>query len=258
MFDKLLAFLQKAKHGAIGAAAGAAFVVFTASLGISQAFGIAGSPIVLLSLVVGSLITAFGVYAFVTQLRLRQLERQEAAPPVPELRARVEVLVSELGSGSATGIAVRSIIDDYEEKVRQLQKQLRGPDIPGEPIVVDGGPVTPPVNNPTIVTVLIDTFYVDRYPITNLQFAEFVRENAEWRAEAIYDNYGIPYYLCEFRGLEMPEDKWDHPVVWVNWYAAVAFCNWRSRKEGRQEVYRFRAKIDRRSRSRQRWMAVAN
>ncbi|MFZ4633156.1 MAG: SUMF1/EgtB/PvdO family nonheme iron enzyme [Saprospiraceae bacterium] len=48
-------------------------------------------------------------------------------------------------------------------------------------------------------------------------------------------------FYCTANGLPRPSDNgWGrqtHPVVDVNWYDAIAFCNWRSHQEGLQEVY---------------------
>ena len=105
-------------------------------------------------------------------------------------------------------------------------------------MLVEGGALPGPRQR-NVGNILIEPFFIDACPVTNQQFEQFIAENDQWTPAAIYDQYGIPYYLCEFRDNAAPIDKWDHPVVWVNWYSAAAFCNWRSQKEGKGPVYIF-------------------
>ncbi len=51
--------------------------------------------------------------------------------------------------------------------------------------------------------------------------------------------YGL--YCQEMKKDELPGDsgfgRGDHPVINVNWYEAIDYCNWLSQKQGRQAVY---------------------
>jgi formylglycine-generating enzyme required for sulfatase activity len=76
------------------------------------------------------------------------------------------------------------------------------------------------------VPLRVRPFYIDKYPVTNLQFAAFVKANPEWRKDAVIDRFGIPYYLCYWKGDTPPEGKESHPVVYVNWYAASEYAAW--------------------------------
>ena len=68
--------------------------------------------------------------------------------------------------------------------------------------------------------VSIDSFAIGKYPVTNAQFAEFVRDT------------GRPPPL-HWEGAEPPERLLDHPVVQVSWGAAKAFCQWLRARTGR-------------------------
>jgi formylglycine-generating enzyme required for sulfatase activity len=56
----------------------------------------------------------------------------------------------------------------------------------------------------------LPTYYIARYPVTVAQFCLFVGANPEYRWE----------------GESRPQGPWNHPVVWVSWYDAVAYCKW--------------------------------
>src|ERR1039458_7302101 len=72
-------------------------------------------------------------------------------------------------------------------------------------------------------------FYLDEKPVSNQEFAVFVKANPEWRRDAVIDRFGIPYYLCSWDAAEAPpEGKDSHPVVYLNWYAAEAYADRKS------------------------------
>lgn len=61
--------------------------------------------------------------------------------------------------------------------------------------------------------VTVSPFRMDRYEVTNARFAEFTKAHPQWRRGRLKD--GRPH-----------ADKPDHPVVFVTWPAAQAFCQW--------------------------------
>ena len=84
----------------------------------------------------------------------------------------------------------------------------------------------------------INAFLIDDCPVTNNQFKQFVKDCPQWQKEAGIDRFFNTYYLYTWRkGLIYPKGKRDHPAVYMNWYAAAAYCNWRSRNEGFEECY---------------------
>ncbi len=62
-------------------------------------------------------------------------------------------------------------------------------------------------------------FYIGKYTVTCQEYSRFCRET----------------------GVEEPEDEYfprmRKPVVYVNWFAAIAYCNWFSEKEGLPQAY---------------------
>lgn len=68
-------------------------------------------------------------------------------------------------------------------------------------------------------SVVVGAYQIGRYPITNEQYARFVAATGH----AAPDHW---------RGNSPPPELQTHPVVYVSWYDALAYCGWRSEQEG--------------------------
>ncbi|MGB8984250.1 MAG: SUMF1/EgtB/PvdO family nonheme iron enzyme [Anaerolineales bacterium] len=66
---------------------------------------------------------------------------------------------------------------------------------------------------------LVSDYYMMRYPVTNEQYARFVKETGH-RAPLFWSNGSFP------------DGKADHPVVGVSYYDAIAFCAWAAETTG--------------------------
>lgn len=66
-------------------------------------------------------------------------------------------------------------------------------------------------------TVYLKAFYIDKFEVTNLQYAEF--SNATHRRSPDH-----------FRNRTFPEGKADHPVTYVSWFDATAYCAWAGKR----------------------------
>jgi len=73
--------------------------------------------------------------------------------------------------------------------------------------------------------VTIGSFYLDRDEVTNAQFKRFVDRNPEWGKDKIPAAPHNGKYLQHWNGNDFPADKADHPVTFVTWYAATAYCS---------------------------------
>lgn len=67
----------------------------------------------------------------------------------------------------------------------------------------------------------VDPFQISRVPITNIQYYLFVRD-CEYEPPSHWEN-----------GL-LPREQASHPVVYVTWDDAYAYCQWLSNKTGKQ------------------------
>ncbi len=87
-------------------------------------------------------------------------------------------------------------------------------------------------------TVYVDSFYMDKHPVTNAEFKAFIDVNPHWRkpnkwferynnqTATIDDSYHDGDYLRHWKVNIYQYGDADHPVTWVSWYAAMAYAQW--------------------------------
>ena len=68
--------------------------------------------------------------------------------------------------------------------------------------------------------VRVEAFQIARVPVTNAQYALYVADQ----------KVNPPQH---WRGGRPPKGKEDHPVVYVSWHDAQAYCGWLSGKIGK-------------------------
>ncbi len=79
-------------------------------------------------------------------------------------------------------------------------------------------------------TVYLDSYFMDRYPVTNRQYREFILANPEWQKGQINSEYYDVNYLSDWKGNNFPRGKGNHPVTSVSWYAAMAYAQWKGKR----------------------------
>ena len=72
--------------------------------------------------------------------------------------------------------------------------------------------------------VRVGSFAMDRFEVTNAEFAAFLEGHPEWRPDRIPERYHNGQYLQHWTGGLYPTGQSDHPVTFVPWYAARAYC----------------------------------
>ncbi len=70
----------------------------------------------------------------------------------------------------------------------------------------------------------VDAFYMDQYETTNAMYQEFVKTTAHRPPK-------------HWKGNGHPEGKANHPVVYVDWYDADAFCQWAKKRLPTEEEW---------------------
>jgi serine/threonine-protein kinase len=135
--------------------------------------------------------------------------RQDRPQDCKTLRERLEAALA----GAAPARA--------NERMSELPPSIREVD-GNELLRVEGGPFA---LGPNRRSVYLDTFYLARHPVTNRQFVTFVQTTG-YRPE---DSAG-GRFLAHFRGGQCPTALLDHPVVFVSWLDATAYCRWAGRR----------------------------
>ncbi len=79
-------------------------------------------------------------------------------------------------------------------------------------------------------TVYVDAFFMDEHEVTNLEYQKFVLANPRWSKEGIERWLNDGYYLHSWNGNDYPDGKANHPVVYVSWYAAMAYAQWAGKR----------------------------
>lgn len=78
--------------------------------------------------------------------------------------------------------------------------------------------------------VSLDAFYADVYEVTNTQYKVFLDANPRWSKALIQKEWHDGNYLAAWSGELPPSGKEQHPVVWISWYAADAYCEWLNKR----------------------------
>ncbi|MGK5095363.1 SUMF1/EgtB/PvdO family nonheme iron enzyme [Deltaproteobacteria bacterium TL4] len=74
--------------------------------------------------------------------------------------------------------------------------------------------------------VQLDTFWIDRCEVTNLQFLQFVADNPSLRKSTFPRQFHDGNYLnLWLDDLQPPAGKNNHPVTYVSWFAARYYCD---------------------------------
>ena len=92
-------------------------------------------------------------------------------------------------------------------------------------VASEGSPNEQPVH-----TVSIDAFYIDKYEVTNAQYKQFVDANPQWQKDRIDKALHDGSYLALWNGNDYPNGRANYPVVYVSWYAAVAYAQWAGKR----------------------------
>jgi formylglycine-generating enzyme required for sulfatase activity len=79
-----------------------------------------------------------------------------------------------------------------------------------------------PTEGPLHEVEITQRFYMGTTEVTVGQFRQFVEANSEYKITD--DRWDNPDF----------DQSGDHPVVWVSWRDAAAFCDWLSKKEGKK------------------------
>ncbi|MEO5987357.1 MAG: formylglycine-generating enzyme family protein [Candidatus Eisenbacteria bacterium] len=117
-------------------------------------------------------------------------------------------------------------------------------EVPGPEMVrIEGGRYRPLYRQPVrgarpdslvrrVMSVRVKPFSIDRRPVTNAAYLEFVREHPKWRRSHVSRLFADESYLRHWRGdLDLgPNAPPTSPLVNVSWFAARAYCESRGKR----------------------------
>ena len=102
--------------------------------------------------------------------------------------------------------------------------------IPAGEFQMGGADDTAEIDEHPVHPVHVDAFYIDKYEVTNAQYKKFVDANPQWQKGSILPKYHNGNYLKSWQGNNYPPGRENHPVVYVSWYAAMAYAKWKGKR----------------------------
>lgn len=93
--------------------------------------------------------------------------------------------------------------------------------------------------------VKVESFLLDRYPVTNGDYLKFVEANPRWRRSKVKRVFADNQYLRHWAGdLDCGQGAAQRPVVNVSWFAARAYARWKGQRLPTQDEWEFTARAD--------------
>ena len=147
----------------------------------------------------------------------------------PELESLIlDALAKEPDKRPRTCRVFRSRLDEVLADVAPATSQP----VEREPVITDSDgselvliPAHTFQMGPSRRTVYLDDFYIGRHPVTNRQFQHFL-DVTGYKP----DDSEASRFLSHWRGRKCPKKILDHPVVFVSWLDAQAYCRWAGRR----------------------------
>jgi formylglycine-generating enzyme len=97
-------------------------------------------------------------------------------------------------------------------------------------VLVSGGSYKPLYSSDERIKV--ESFYMDKYPVTNREFLEFVKANPSWQKSNVKRLFADQSYLKHWSGsMELGENiNPESPVTNISWFAAKAYAKWAGKR----------------------------
>lgn len=81
-------------------------------------------------------------------------------------------------------------------------------------------------------SIKVDSFLIDRYPVTNKEFLKFVKENPKWQRSKVSSLFSDDNYLIRWESDTVLGQKAEpnSPVTNISWFAAKAFAKYHNKR----------------------------
>lgn len=73
--------------------------------------------------------------------------------------------------------------------------------------------------------IYVKSFMINKYPITNFEFKEFISKNPKWDFKNIDKIFADNNYLNLWKNNDI-SDIYEKPIVYVSWFAADSYCSY--------------------------------
>lgn len=96
-------------------------------------------------------------------------------------------------------------------------------------VAISGGVYTPLyVAKNDSVEIRVAPFFIDKYPVTNVQYLKFVKANPKWQKSKVKKLFADKNYLSNWKNdFEFGENVLPNsPVTNISWFAAKAYCEY--------------------------------
>ena len=133
----------------------------------------------------------------------------------------------------------QKVIEDWQVSVDMSRRFLRAMTLPPEllrqqrMVLIPAGEFQIGSNDEDrpVRTVYVDAFYMDTTEVTNAQFKAFVDANPVWQKDRIEPRFANRAdYLRDWKGNSYPKGRGNYPVMYVSWYAAMAYAEWAGKR----------------------------
>jgi iron(II)-dependent oxidoreductase len=167
---------------------------------------------------------------------LEQVDLESGEDPLLAGGFVYELLIAHEHQHTETMLQLIQMIDGYEPVESSATPEPNGAVDGPEMVLVDGGPVEIGAgpdgfaydNERPRHTIELDSFWIDRTPVTNGDYAEFVRETGTdppmyWEPDD--DGWWVRTAMGRHDAVDPAE-----PVVHVSWHEADAFARWAGKR----------------------------
>ena len=167
-----------------------------------------------------------GYYAFAHRSFVEYFVARKISREIPENRAQEIKITDE------TALFVSDLIDP---SVYERIEPPQGVRVPENMVYIPPGQFIMGERDNIRITSLKEGFFIDKYPVTNAKFCEFLNErgNQEEGGKEWID-LEVSYERCRIRkdgdGFAVEYGFEDHPVIYVSWYGARAYSEWAGKR----------------------------